>query len=136
MRGTVAAAGCALAWAAAFFASGCERGEDYPRRTVEAGFLESAQRISAGEALFMRHCASCHGTVAEGRMGTAHRFVPPPSDFSDPKYRAVDPAYLYWRIEQGNRTEPYRSRGSVMPAWGPHLDEEAIWSLVAYIRAR
>ncbi|MHB1397979.1 MAG: hypothetical protein ACYDAI_08910 [Trichloromonadaceae bacterium] len=28
----------------------------------------------------------------------------------------LDPAYLYWRIETGKNAEPFRSRGSVMPA--------------------
>ncbi len=116
--------------------SACGERGDYPRRTAKPGFLENPTNIAAGRNLFMEHCASCHGTVSEGRMETANRFAPPPSDFADSKYRRLDPAYLYWRIERGNRDEPYRSRGSVMPAWGQHFGEEEIWALVAYIRTR
>jgi len=108
----------------------------YPRLQVPAGVLDSASAIAAGRSYFASHCASCHGTLAEGRSERADFFQPPAPDFRSPDYRRLDPAYLYWRIRLGKTVEPYYSRGSVMPAWGMHLSEQEIWQLVAYLRSR
>lgn len=117
--------------------AGCsESVPDYPRREPPAGLLAAAAPQAAGAALFSLHCAVCHGTPGEGRTPRADFFVPPASDFTSAAYRRADPAYLFWRIQKGKTVEPYLSGGSVMPAWGPHLSDEEIWSLVAYLRRR
>jgi len=108
----------------------------YPRRPLPAGLLEQAQSRAAGQELFREHCAGCHGAREEGRSPRADFFQPPAPDFRAPAYRTLDPAYLYWRIEAGKTVEPYLSRGSVMPGWGPYFSEEQIWQLVAYLRSR
>lgn len=129
MRGWTIFAVCLLLLA------GCgERRSDYPRRSPPAGLLESSAARTLGQALFARHCAQCHGRIEEGRSLRADFFQPPAPDFREARYRAIDPAYLYWRIAVGKNAEPFRSRGSVMPAWGSALSEEQIWSLVAYLR--
>jgi len=116
---------------------GCSGGGDnYPGRTVPHGLLGDANAVRAGAELFAAHCAFCHGHREEGRSLRANDYDPPPVDFSDPHYRDSDPAYLYWRIEEGKNVEPYRSRGSVMPAWGMHFSESQIWQLVAYLKSR
>jgi mono/diheme cytochrome c family protein len=117
-------------------AGACEGPERYSARQPSSGFFEDAGNRQAGRALFQRHCSVCHGRLEEGRSPTASSFTPPPSDFSHPRYRSIDPGYLYWRIRDGKLAEPYRSRGSMMPAWGPHLSEDEIWQLVAYVRTR
>ena len=108
----------------------------YPERQPPQGFLQQPANIAAGAAAFASHCASCHGKPAEGRSPRADFFRPPAPDFTDPAYRQKDPAYLFWRISRGKTVEPYLSRGSVMPAWGPYLSETEIWQLVAYVRSR
>ena len=117
--------------------SGCSGGEiDYPRRAIPAGILVNAEALRAGQNLFEQSCAFCHGHLQEGRSLRANDYDPLPMDFSEIHYRGVDPAYLFWRIEEGKNVEPYRSRGSVMPAWGAHFSEEQIWQLVAYLKSR
>lgn len=119
------------------FVAGCsESVPDYPRREPPAGFLAEAARQEAGAALFALHCAVCHGTTEEGRSPRADFFVPTAPDFTSATYRRADPGYLFWRIQKGKTVEPYLSRGSVMPAWGPHLSDEEIWSLVAFLLRR
>ncbi len=110
--------------------------ERYSAPAPPEGLLADPAHQVAGRTLFQKHCASCHGGLEEGRLPTASTYSPPPATLTHPRYRTLDPAYLYWRISEGNRVEPYRSRGSVMPAWGPHLAEEEIWQLVAYLRIR
>jgi len=113
----------------------CSSGESgYPARQMPDGlFTVAAQR--AARAMFLRNCAYCHGKVDEGRSPRLD-YHPPAPDFTETHYLQVDPAYLYWRIATGKTVEPYRSRGSVMPAWGPYLSETEIWQLVAYIKQR
>jgi len=107
-----------------------------PQLSVPGQMLTSAVAQQAGAALFERHCLECHGSLGEGRNPRAARFVPAPPDFYQAKYATIDPAYLFWRIKEGKRVEPFLSRGSVMPAWGPYLTEQQIWQLVAYLRLR
>lgn len=112
-----------------------DRLPDYPRRQP-ALTLSAASAQAAGRQLFAQLCASCHGGLDEGRSPRADFFQPPAPDFREPRYRSLDPAYLYWRIETGKNAEPFRSQGSVMPAWGPNLTEQQLWQLVAYLRSR
>jgi mono/diheme cytochrome c family protein len=128
-----------LLWIPLFIAllTACrEQISSYPQRQPPPGFLENPANRAAGALLFREHCTICHGTTGEGRSLRADFFQPPASDFRQPKYRTLDPAYLYWRIETGKMAEPYLSRGSVMPAWGPHFSDEQIWQLVAYLHIR
>lgn len=108
----------------------------YPKLEPPAGFLRQPANILAGRRLFDAHCAECHGTLEEGRLAKAATFVPPPPDFTRSHYHRLDPAYLFWRIRLGKTVEPYLSRGSVMPAWGPYFSDRQIWQLVAYLRQR
>lgn len=101
-----------------------------------AGLLRDTQRVERGAQLFSKHCARCHGGLAEGRTQRAARFNPPAPDFHEQRYRTALPGYLYLRIEQGRKPEPFRSAGSVMPAWGAYFEAETIWDLVAYLRYR
>ena len=100
------------------------------------GMLKDEIQLSRGKSLFMKKCASCHGKPGEGRSDRAAFFQPPAPDFTDAHYRQMDPAYLYWRIEVGKTVEPFRSQGSVMPAWGMHFEEQQLWQIVAYLQTR
>jgi len=116
--------------------AGCRESPEYPQRTAPEGFLRDSGQQAVGKALFMQKCAWCHGTLDEGGNPRISDIYPQVATFRDPKYARIDPAYLYWRIAQGKQVEPYRSQGSIMPAWGPYFSEETIWQLVAYLRAR
>lgn len=119
------------------FSASCSQNEiDYPDRAIPAEISADPSQIKQGETLFKSKCASCHGKPSEGRSERAAFFNPPAPDFTESHYQDIDPAYIYWRIETGKNVQPYRSRGSVMPAWGPHLNEKQIWQIVAYLRSR
>lgn len=116
--------------------AGCGERISYPERQPPEGFLNDPVNQQAGRRMFREHCARCHGKPEEGRSPRAVFFQPPAPDFTSPRYARKDPAYLFWRISQGKTVEPYLSRGSVMPAWGPYFSAEQIWQLVAYLRIR
>jgi len=109
---------------------------DYPSRQPPPGIFKDAAQAENGQRLFREKCISCHGKPDEGRSERADFFEPPAPVFTEKKFRNIDPAYLYWRIEVGKTVEPYRSRGSVMPSWGAYLSERQIWQLVAYLVER
>ena len=109
---------------------------NYPKRQMPTGLLQDQVGLAAAANLFRKSCAYCHGHPNEGRGERADFFQPPAHDFYQQKYRYVDPAYLFWRISEGKTVEPFLSRGSVMPAWGPHFTEREIWLLVAYVQQR
>lgn len=116
---------------------GCQGAEDRaPQRQVPLQLLQQTSQQQAGKRLFQQHCRECHGTMAEGRTPRAAQLSPSPPDFLSHRYRTLDPAYLFWRIAEGKRVEPFRSRGSAMPSWKAYLSEEQIWQLVAYLRQR
>ena len=117
--------------------AGCQESQvNYPPRQMPAGLSQDAAQIAAGQKLFIDKCISCHGKPSEGRSDRASFFEPAAPDFTAADYRASDPAYLFWRIEVGNHVEPYRSQGSVMPAWGVHFSEQNIWQIVVYLQLR
>ncbi len=120
----------------AFLFSCQEPGEQAPEMSVPQLLLGQPEQQKAGRKLFFKHCRECHGTTAEGRNPRAVRFEPPAPDFLSHDYLQVAPGYLYWRIAKGKQVEPFRSRGSVMPAWEPHFTQQQIWQLVAYLRQR
>lgn len=139
MRGTrsISQSWLQLAAVAVLFFYGCsDREVDYPQRQMPEGLASDVATLNAGQELFRNKCASCHGKPSEGRSDRAAFFKPPAPDFTDAHFQKVDPAYLYWRIEVGKTIEPFRSQGSVMPAWGIHLSEEQLWQIVAYLQAR
>ncbi|MCF6179294.1 MAG: cytochrome c [Geopsychrobacter sp.] len=103
---------------------------------VPVGLLGNRQQILRGQTLFKAHCSECHGSIAEGRTQRAARLNPAAPDFHESRYRKARSGYLFLRIEQGNRLEPFRSRGSVMPSWEPYLSRDQRWALVAYIHYR
>lgn len=73
--------------------------------------------VSQGKATFMKTCAACHASKAEGRVGP----------------NLTDNAWLYG----GNPSEIYQtiSNGTKkgMPKWGPSLGAGAIKQVTAYI---
>lgn len=108
----------------------------YPQRDMPSDLTLDSTILAEVKQLFLIRCANCHGTLSEGRMSSADFFQPPAPDFTASSYRQIDPAYLYWRISEGKMVEPYRSMGSVMPAWGAHFSEEQIWQIIAYLQSR
>lgn len=141
MRGTGHITACLLAIAllgvVTLLTAGCNDHKiSYPARQMPSELAADTEQLQKGQQLFLSKCAHCHGKPSEGRSDRAAFFEPPAPDFTDIHYRDMDPAYLYWRIETGKNIEPYRSQGSVMPAWGLHFSEQQTWQIVAYLQHR
>lgn len=91
--------------------------------------LASSAQQSAGRALYLRHCALCHGAAADGRGARSSSLSGPPANFTDPNWQKRFTARrLYWRIREG-------VAGTSMPAWKGTLSADETWVLVAYLRS-
>lgn len=108
----------------------------YPQRTMPESVKQDQAGLAWAQRTFLDKCAYCHGHENEGRGPRADFFDPPAPDFYERQYKEADPAYLYWRIAEGKTVEPFLSRGSVMPAWGPHFSEKETWLMVYYLIQR
>jgi len=107
---------------------------EYATLTPPANF-DSADSILAGREIFLANCAACHGVFGNGQGATKPTFGSLPADFTDrAKIDLRTPQYLYWRVSEGGQVEPFRSQGSIMPAWKFKLSETERWQVIAFIR--
>jgi mono/diheme cytochrome c family protein len=83
------------------------------------------ESIAQGQALYGKHCASCHGAQGRGDGPAGAALNPPPANLAvmASQHPAGD---LAWKVENG--------RGA-MPAWKQVLSESQIWDLVNYIKS-
>ena len=96
---------------------------------------DSADAIALGHEIFLANCVPCHGMFGNGQGTVKPPYGPMPADFTDrTKIPIRTPQYLFWRISEGGQVEPFRSQGSVMPAWKFQLSEERRWQLAAYVQ--
>lgn len=97
--------------------------------------LDSPDAIAAGRAIFLANCVPCHGIAGNGQGTTNPAYGTKPADFTDrARMQTLSPQYLFWRVSEGGRVEPYRAQGSIMPAWKFQLTAEQRWQVIAYIR--
>jgi len=84
---------------------------------AENPFQNSDSARAAGQKLFARHCAECHGPAADGteRAPSLREFV-----------RSAAPGVLHTFIKNGNLR-------SGMPSWS-RLPDAQLWQLVTYLQ--
>lgn len=72
-------------------------------------------------------CLDCHGRTGDGHGPLSAQFDPPPRNFTcADTVRDIPDGQLFWIIRFG-------SPGTAMPAH-PHLRDEQVWQIVAYLR--
>ena len=102
--------------------------EPYRRMAVPEQTLASTEARERGRALFLRHCALCHGDRADGKGVRRENLTSPPRDFRDPSWRrSTSPRRVFFAIREGRPHTP-------MPAWKA-LEVADCWDLTAYVLA-
>ena len=89
--------------------------------------------LARGEAIYAAKCAACHGSGGAGDGPDATWLGPRMGSFRDRAMVAeMSDTYWFWRVSEGSLAEPYRSMGSVMPAYKDTLSVEDRWAVIAY----
>lgn len=89
--------------------------------------------IARGKAIYAEKCAVCHGDSGDGK-GPAGMALPlkPPDLRNRGAIAEMRDNYWFWRVSEGGLVEPFKSRGSAMPAWKGELTVEERWAVIAY----
>jgi mono/diheme cytochrome c family protein len=101
----------------------------------------NVERVSAGKAIYERHCASCHGVNLEGqpewrvRLPNGRMPAPPHDDTGHTWHHADD---ILFGIIKFGVNPPYGPPGyqSDMPAFGATLADRQVWDVLSYIKSR
>jgi mono/diheme cytochrome c family protein/ketosteroid isomerase-like protein len=92
---------------------------------IQVPALDDAGMVRRGAGNYDAMCAKCH--LAPGMAPTElnRGLSPTPPDLA--KDANADAAEAFWVIKHG-------IRGTGMPAWGKHMEDQYIWDVVAFLR--
>lgn len=86
----------------------------------------SAENITIGKSLYVKHCKSCHGKTGEGDGPKAEELDTYSGDFTTEEYQSQSDGSMFYKTKEG-RDE--------MPSYKKKISEdEDIWLLVHYLR--
>jgi len=105
----------------------------YANAHVPTGVWTDPKMIAKGKEIFTAKCALCHGERGNGKGPGAANLPLKPTDLTDGKMVAeMAGNYWVWRVSEGGLVEPFKSKGSVMPAWKGELSMNDRWAVIAY----
>ena len=105
----------------------------YRSVTSSAAIWTDAGTLARGQAIYVAKCAVCHGEHGGGDGPAATGLPLKPPSLKDTRMVAeMTPAYWFWRVSEGGVVEPFRSSGSVMPAWKDDISVDDRWAVIAY----
>jgi len=105
----------------------------YANAHVPVRVWTDLQVVARGGEIYAAKCALCHGENGDGKGPGAANVPLKPADFTDAKMVAEMPGnYWVWRVSEGGLVEPFRSKGSTMPAWKAELSMSDRWAVIAY----
>ena len=85
----------------------------------------TSQERASGKAVYVKHCAVCHGQTGAGDGPSAAMLAPAPTNFHE-----VRPT-----VEYAEAALTHGVRGTAMPKWGPKLAPEERSLLARYVRS-
>lgn len=89
--------------------------------------------IARGKEIFDAKCALCHGQKGDGKGPGAANLPLKPADLTEARMVAeMAGNYWTWRVSEGGLVEPFKSKGSAMPAWKGELSMNDRWAVIAY----
>jgi mono/diheme cytochrome c family protein len=132
--GVVAVAGIAVG--AAFWTT---RSDGQDPGGLRADPADAAQ-VARGKAVYIEHCASCHGANLEGqpdwrRKGPDGKLPAPPHDASGHTWHHPDDQ-LFLVTKRGTRAIAGPDYKTDMREFGSLLSDDDIWAVLAYIKSR
>ena len=89
---------------------------------IKAG---DASAISAGKAIWVKDCKSCHGVKGLGDGTKAEKIDISCGDFSSKEFQSLTDGDMFYKTKIGRKP---------MPSFKEKLGDTEIWQLVAYMR--
>ena len=106
---------------------------EYAKEIPPPHIWTDKQLITHGAAIHAAKCAVCHGNEGAGDGPAAAGLTMKPASFRDGAMVAeMSPAYWFWRVSEGGTVEPYKSKGSTMPAYKADLSVDDRWAVIAF----
>jgi mono/diheme cytochrome c family protein len=90
--------------------------------------LTRPDKIERGLALYHENCEQCHGAPGVSPQRAALGMMPVPA-YLVRTAREWTPARIHWIVKNGMKM-------TGMPAWQYRMDDEALWSVVAFVTQR
>jgi mono/diheme cytochrome c family protein len=89
--------------------------------------------LAKGKALYLEHCAACHGKEGKGDGPDAKDLNPKPRNHTDGTYmNRLRDNYLFTVIKNGGKVV---GKSDQMPGWGNILSDQEINALLAFTRS-
>lgn len=85
-------------------------------QAVPNPYAGNREAVRAGQKLYTRHCAGCHGVGARGNRAPS---------LNSERIRRATPGSLFWVLKNGELT-------SGMPSWSS-LPDERLWQMVSFL---
>jgi mono/diheme cytochrome c family protein len=85
----------------------------------------NASSIAAGQKVYQKRCAACHGNSGNGDGPDAADLGIHPAKLSDPAVREQTDGELFWKVTVGKKP---------MPAYGSRLSTTDRWNVINYLR--
>ncbi len=100
----------------------------------------NAEQIALGQAMYARHCATCHGANLEGQPNWRQRLPPgnypaPPHDETGHTWHHSD-RYLFETTKYGWQRFAPPGYQTTMQAFEEVLSDAEIWAVLAFIKSR
>ncbi|GKS60186.1 cytochrome c [Nitrospira sp.] len=90
-----------------------------------AGPVGGEDHIASGQALYVKHCAVCHGP--RGKGDGARGLTPPPADLTSPRVATQLAPQLVKTVHKGRED-------TAMGSWEQLLSDQDIEDVLAYVR--
>jgi mono/diheme cytochrome c family protein len=94
-------------------------------KDMKSAVKSSPESIQAGEALYKKNCASCHGKAGLGDGPKAKTLETFPGDFSSAAFQGQTDGTLFYQTKFG-RDE--------MPKYDKKIEDSDIWNIVNFMR--
>jgi mono/diheme cytochrome c family protein len=105
----------------------------YAKADLPRGAWTDPAMLARGKEIFAAKCAVCHGDNGNGKGVAAASLAVKPPDLTDARMVAeMAGNYWVWRVSEGALSEPFKSKGSAMPAWKEELSLRDRWAVIAY----
>ena len=94
-------------------------------KSMKNAIASSEASNKAGQAIYTKNCASCHGKTGVGDGVKARALKDFPGDFSKAEFQSLTDGDIFYMTKTG-RDE--------MPKYAGKLTDDEIWNTVNYIR--